>query len=155
MGVAALGLLALVLQQALPLEALSRVSERIVGGTLVAIGLLLVDVALDSGVARESALASVGLLDYLHRDAALVVFAGALLIVVWLRARFPKERTLIRWAYVVAGLATLQVAFGAVMAYVSLKPAIQVGHLTVASLLLGAETVLLLLGKTEPGSRMV
>jgi hypothetical protein len=38
------------------------------------------------------------------------------------------------------------------MAYVSLEPAAQVGHLTVASLLLGAETVLVLLGtpKTSP-----
>jgi heme A synthase len=66
----------------------------------------------------------------------------------WMRARFPRERILIRWAFVVAGLATLQVALGVAMAYVSLEPAIQVGHLTVASLLLGAETILLL-GKTE------
>src|SRR5438034_8059616 len=42
-----------------------------------------IDVAIDSGVARGSALASVGLLDQLHRDAALVVFAGSLLIVMW------------------------------------------------------------------------
>ncbi|PYS48010.1 MAG: hypothetical protein DMG13_26480 [Acidobacteria bacterium] len=103
------------------------------------------DVAIDSGVARASALASVGPLDHLHRDGALVVFAGSLLIVMWLWARLPKERILIRWAYAVAGLATLQVALGVVMAYVSLEPAPQVGHLTVASLLLGAETVLLLL----------
>jgi cytochrome c oxidase assembly protein subunit 15 len=108
-----------------------------------------IDLALDSGVARSSALASVGLLDRLHRDAALGVFAGSLLVVMWLSIRFPKERILIRWSYVVAGLATLQVAMGFVLAYVSLAPAAQVGHLTVASLLLGAETVLLLLGKTE------
>jgi hypothetical protein len=35
------------------------------------------------------------------------------------------------------------------MAYVSLTPVVQVGHLTVAALLLGAETVLLLLGNAE------
>jgi len=108
-----------------------------------------IDVAINSGVAPASALASVGLLDQLHRNAALVVFAGSLLIVMWPRARFPKEKTLMPWAYVVAGLATLQVALGVVMAYVSLGPAAQVGHLTVASLLLGAETVLLLLGKSD------
>ncbi len=107
-----------------------------------------IDVAIDSGVVRASALASVGLLDHLHRDTALVVFASSLLIVMWLRAKFPKERSLILWAYGVAGLATLQVALGVLMAYVSLEPAAQVAHLTVASLLLGAETVLLLLGKT-------
>ena len=108
-----------------------------------------IDAAIDSGVARTSALASVGLFDHLHRDAAFIVFAGALLIVLWVRGSFPGERTPIRWAYVVAGLATLQIALGAVMAYVSLAPAAQVGHLTVASLLLGAETVLFLLARSE------
>jgi cytochrome c oxidase assembly protein subunit 15 len=103
-----------------------------------------IDVAIKTGVARANALASVGLPDRLHRDAALIVLAGSVLIAMWMRARFPRERTLIRWAYVVAGLATLQVALGVGMAYVSLEPAFQVGHLTVASLLLGAETILLL-----------
>jgi heme a synthase len=94
-----------------------------------------VDVALDSGVARESALSSVGLLDHLHRDSALLVLAGSL---------FVAFKSRLRWAYVTAALAALQVVLGIVMAYVSLQPAAQVGHLTVASLLLGAETVLLL-----------
>lgn len=53
--------------------------------------------------------------------------------------------TLVRWSWVVLGLAVVQVAVGVVMAYVSLLPAAQVVHLTLASLLLGAETVLLLL----------
>jgi cytochrome c oxidase assembly protein subunit 15 len=104
-----------------------------------------VDIAMDSGVARGDALASVGLLDYLHRDAAVVVLAGSLLILWWVRSRFRQEHTLMRWAYVVVGLAALQIALGAVMAYVSLVPAAQVGHLTVSSLLLGAQTVLLLI----------
>jgi cytochrome c oxidase assembly protein subunit 15 len=106
-----------------------------------------IDLALDSGVGRESALASVGLLDHLHRDAALLVLAGSFLLVMWLRIGFPKERTLIRWATVVAGLTTLQVVVGIVMAYASLAPVAQVAHLTVASLLLGAESVMLLLGR--------
>jgi len=97
-----------------------------------------IDVGVAGGVARASALASVGLLDHLHRDAALAVLIGAVLLAIRLRTR---------WACIVAGLAALQVALGVVMAYVSLEPAAQVGHLTVASLLLGAETVLLLLGK--------
>jgi cytochrome c oxidase assembly protein subunit 15 len=114
-----------------------------------------VDIALDSGVARANALATVGQLDHLHRDAAFVVLAGSLLIVVWLWTRFRGERTLMRWALVVVGLAALQVALGAVMAYVSLEPAAQVGHLTVASLLLGAETVLLLLGTAKSSPEML
>jgi len=78
-----------------------------------------------------------------------VVFAGSVLVLMWLRARFTKEATLIRWGYVVVGLASIQVALGVAMAYVSLTPATEVGHLTVASLLLGAQTVLLLLAKTK------
>lgn len=108
-----------------------------------------IDVALNSGIVRKSALVSVGVLDHLHRDAAIVVFASSLMVVIWLRSSVPRERTLIRWAYVVAGLATLQVALGIVMAYVSLEPAAQIGHLTVACLLLGSESILLLLGKPE------
>jgi len=46
------------------------------------------------------------------------------------------------------GLAVGQVTLGVVMAYVSLLPAAQVLHLTVASLLLGAQTVLLLLASS-------
>lgn len=106
-----------------------------------------VDLALARGVPRASALGSVGWLDHLHRDVALLVFAGSIATAIWLRNRFPKEIALIRWGYVVAGLAALQVTLGVVMTYVSLAPAAQVAHLTVASLLLGAETVLLLLGK--------
>jgi cytochrome c oxidase assembly protein subunit 15 len=110
-----------------------------------------IDGAIDSGVARASALASVGLFDHLHRDAALVVFAGSLFTVIWLRTMLLTERTVMRWAYVVVALASLQIALGVAMAYISLEPAIQVGHLVVASLLLGAETVLLLLtGPTIP-----
>ena len=108
-----------------------------------------IDVAIGNGVARASALATAGLVDHLHRDLALVVFGGCLLTVMWLSIRFPRERALIRWAYVVAALATLQVALGVSMAYVSLEPAMQVGHLTVASLLLGAETILVLLARGE------
>lgn len=105
-----------------------------------------VDVALDAGVPRADAVALVGTLDHLHRAAALVVLAGSLLMVFRIRSVFRGEGTLVRWAFVVAGLATAQVALGVVMAYVSLLPAAQVGHLAIASLLLGAETVLLLLG---------
>jgi cytochrome c oxidase assembly protein subunit 15 len=108
-----------------------------------------VDVALENGTPRSSALGSVGLLDHLHRSAALLVFAGALFVLLFIKKSWPMERLKIRWAWVVAGLAAIQIAFGVAMAYVSLEPAIQVGHLTVASLLLGAESVLLWLGQPE------
>jgi len=105
-----------------------------------------IDRALTHGVPRVGALDSVGLLDHLHRDVALFVFAGAIATVMWLWSKFPRQSIQLRWAYIVAGLAGLQVTLGVVMAYLSLEPAAQVAHLTVASLLLGAETVLLLLG---------
>lgn len=103
-----------------------------------------IDSALDSGVARDLALGTIGRLDVLHRDLAFAVLLGAALLTLWLLAgRLPPR--ILRWAFAVLGLAILQVALGLVMAYGSLVPAAQVGHLTTASLLLGAETVLLLL----------
>jgi cytochrome c oxidase assembly protein subunit 15 len=98
-----------------------------------------IDDAIDHGVARDLALGTVGRLDDLHRDLAFVVVIGATLLVLRLLAR---RSTLISWGYVVLALAVLQIALGVFMAYSSLMPAAQVGHLTIASLLLGAETVL-------------
>jgi cytochrome c oxidase assembly protein subunit 15 len=102
-----------------------------------------VDAALDSGVARDLALGTVGRLDYLHRDLAFVVLAGTAGLSIWLLSRRSAPQ-LIRWSLIVLLLALLQVALGVFMAYASLLPAAQVAHLTIASLLLGAETVLLL-----------
>lgn len=103
-----------------------------------------VDAALDAGVARNAALATVGTLDFLHRDAAFLTLLGSILLCFWLVAK-GGSGLLIRWSWAVLGLAVVQVAVGVVMAYVSLLPGAQVVHLTLASLLLGAETVLLLL----------
>ena len=103
-----------------------------------------IDTALDAGVARDLALATVGRLDYLHRDLAFAVLAAATALSFWLLVKGapPRER---HWSFVVLSLAIVQVLLGVLMAYGSLVPAAQVGHLTTASLLLGAETVLLLL----------
>ena len=97
------------------------------------------ETALDAGVARDVALSTVGRLDYLHRDLAFGVVLGAALFTLWLLSR---RSPLVQWSLVVLTLAVLQIALGIVMAYGSLIPAAQVGHLTIASLLLGAETVL-------------
>jgi cytochrome c oxidase assembly protein subunit 15 len=105
-----------------------------------------VDTALDAGVARDAALATVGRLDFLHRDLAFAVLIGAALLTLWLVSRRSR---LIRWSFVVLALAIAQIAVGGVMAYVSLIPAAQVGHLTLASLLLGAETVLWLMSRRQ------
>jgi heme a synthase len=113
-----------------------------------------IDAALDADVPRAGALATVGWIDALHRNSALVVFGGALAVMLLLWWKRPGDRRLTPWANAVAGLATLQVALGVVMAYIFLVPAAQILHLTVASLLLGAETVLLLLAwKDSEGLR--
>ena len=103
-----------------------------------------IDAALDAGVARDLALGTVGRMDYLHRDLAFVVTAGAAALSLWLMSKRAAPNV-IRWSFVVLALAILQVGLGVLMAYGSLLPAAQIGHLTVASLLLGAETVVLLL----------
>jgi cytochrome c oxidase assembly protein subunit 15 len=103
-----------------------------------------IDAARDSGIARDLALGTVGRLDFLHRDLAFIVLVGAILLTLWLLLRTSP---LIYWSFVVLALAIAQVVVGAFMAYGSLLPAAQVGHLTLASLLLGAETVLWLMSR--------
>jgi heme A synthase len=51
---------------------------------------------------------------------------------------------------VLAAFVGVQVLLGASMAYLTLTPPAQVAHLTGSSLLLGAETVLLLLARWLP-----
>jgi heme a synthase len=102
-----------------------------------------VDQALDAGVARNLALSTVGFLDLTHREVSLAVF-GVALVVAW-SARRTGARVIARWALVTLGFTMLQIGLGVMMAYLSLAPPAQVLHLTVASLLLGAQTVVLLL----------
>jgi heme A synthase len=103
-----------------------------------------IDAARDSGIARDLALGTVGRLDYLHRDLAFVVLVGAVLLTLWL---WSRRSTLLGWSLVVLALALLQVGLGIFMAYGALLPAAQVGHLSLASLMLGAETVLWLMSR--------
>lgn len=105
-----------------------------------------VENALISGVPRDAALATVGRLDFLHRDLAGIVVIAITLLTLWMLSR---RSPLVPWAFAALGLALLQIVFGVVMAYISLAPAAQVGHLTIASLLLGAETVLWLLSRRQ------
>jgi heme A synthase len=46
-----------------------------------------------------------------------------------------------RWTHIVVGLAVAQTLLGAGLAYVALQPAPQVLHLSLASLLMGAQLV--------------
>ena len=102
-----------------------------------------IDEALDAGVTRELALGTVGQVDLLHRDLAFAVLAVSAVLVIWMSSR-RAPGAVMRWGYASLALGVVQVVFGVVMAYVSLAPAAQVAHLTIASLLLGAQTVWLL-----------
>jgi heme a synthase len=108
-----------------------------------------VDDALDAGVARAQALATVGLFDSVHRTSALAVMSLALvaLLVVW--SKHPHDTRIARWTYAVVALAAMQIVLGVVLAYVALTPPFQVLHLTVASLLMGAQMVQLLVAWWE------
>ena len=105
-----------------------------------------IDTVLDSGVSRDVAGGYGGWLDTVHRDLALVVLIGATLLALWmLSTRSP----LVRWSFIILALAVGQIALGVLMAYVSVIPAAQVGHLSLASLLLGAETVMWLSSRRQ------
>lgn len=109
-----------------------------------------IDAALDRDVPRAAALATVGAVDFWHRDLALVVLA-ATLGVVWLTwAGHRQERLLLQTAGLMAALVVGQLLLGISMAYVRLTPAAQVLHLTASSLLLGAQTLLFLLARWLP-----
>ena len=109
-----------------------------------------IDHALDAGIARADALGSVGRVDMWHREAALLVMAATAWVLWLVWARHRRELTLVRTTVVLGACVGLQVLLGASMAYVALTPAAQVAHLTASSLLLGAETVLLLLARWLP-----
>jgi cytochrome c oxidase assembly protein subunit 15 len=104
-----------------------------------------VDHALDAGTSRAEALSTVGWLDYLHRDSALAVLGLALVLMLMVWANLARTRAIERSSYAVVALAGAQVLLGGVMAYIALAPVAQILHLTLAALLLGAETVTMLL----------
>jgi cytochrome c oxidase assembly protein subunit 15 len=111
-----------------------------------------IDEALTRGVARTDALATVGELDLWHREAALLVMAGTAGVVwlVWKQHR--RAKALVGATSVLAALTAVQIAVGLTMAYDALTPPAQVAHLIGSSLLLGAETVVLLLARWLPQS---
>ncbi len=128
----------------------SLVVASLIGLTLIQAGLGTqvrgaVDHALDSGIARELAVGTVGRLDYLHRDLAFVLLMASTLLTLWL---LSKRSSHVSWSFVVLALAIAQIGVGLYMAYGYLLPAAQVAHLTLSSLLLGAETVLWLKSRT-------
>ncbi len=125
----------------------------------VVIGLTLAQVAIgtqvrgriDDAVAREvprsTALSSVGAIDFWHRNSALLVLGGTLLLTLIARRTRHADLPLQKIAGASALLALTQIGVGVVLAYADLPPPAQVAHLALASLLLGALTLLFLLAR--------
>lgn len=109
-----------------------------------------IDEALASGSPRSSALATVGQYDRWHRDGSLVVLGLVLIVVLQVWSQHPNQSPLARAAYAMVALVGVQLALGLGLAYVGLTPGVQIAHLTAASLLLGAETVMFLLARWLP-----
>jgi cytochrome c oxidase assembly protein subunit 15 len=109
-----------------------------------------VDEAMDGGILRSDALATVGTYDRWHRDVSLMVLGLVLVVLLQIWSRREQHPALVGSTYVMVGLVAAQLGLGLSLAYVGLTPPAQIAHLTVASLLLGAQTVILLLARWLP-----
>lgn len=120
---------------------------QVVLGTQVREG---VDEAMDLGIARVDALATVGAIDMWHREAAWFVIAATAILAGLVWTRHENEVALTRTTWIVMALVALQLLLGVAMAYIAVTPVAQIAHLTGSSLLLGAETVVFLLARWLP-----
>lgn len=109
-----------------------------------------VDEAMDAGTHRADALATVGAFDRWHRDVSLVVFGLVLVILLQIWNQREQHPALVRTAYAMVGLVGVQLGLGLSLAYLGLTPPAQIAHLTAASLLLGAQTLMFLLARWLP-----
>lgn len=109
-----------------------------------------IDRIVRSGAAsRDAALGLVGWADMVHREVSLLVLAAAIAlgVHVWRRRR---ERSLRLPAAAVIVLSGTQIAVGVILAYLALPPAAQVAHVSLSSLLIGAQTLVALLALRLP-----
>jgi heme a synthase len=111
-----------------------------------------VDVAAALGVERSRILKTMGGFDDVHRGVAVCVFAVAVWL--WSRARGTRSpRAVLHAATAVVILAAAQIGAGLLLAQLALPRPVQVAHLSIASLLLGAEMLLALLMRRLPATR--
>jgi cytochrome c oxidase assembly protein subunit 15 len=140
-----------------PPRARSRVSDLALGTaglTLVQIGLgTRVRSTLDTIGANPAAIARgewidhVGAVDHVHRAFAMGVLLAALLLAIHARRMFGVRRVVRAWCDGVAALALAQVLVGVGLAYRALPPVLQVLHVTIASLMLGALVVVAMVAR--------
>ncbi|MGF1511571.1 MAG: heme A synthase [Myxococcota bacterium] len=131
--------------------------------TLLAIGLVLVQAALgawvrgevqalaEAGVPREMWGGELGIVHGIHRNYAILLTAGLLLLVWAVGVLDAEDSWLRRTCRAVLGLVAVQVGAGVGLSDYGFPRALQVVHLWCAALLLGALTVLaLLLYRLDP-----
>jgi cytochrome c oxidase assembly protein subunit 15 len=111
-----------------------------------------VDDALGHGVPRAETLATVGTFDAVHRDLAALVTLGVIGVWLWVWSRHGRDRGLVRAASAAMALVSAQIVAGMTLTGLALPPAVQVAHLTLASLLLGALTMVVLLAWRPAGA---
>jgi cytochrome c oxidase assembly protein subunit 15 len=96
-----------------------------------------------AGVARSEWLPLGWWPDLAHRQLAVVVL-GVCMYLLWATARVvPHHVGARRWAMYILALTVVQIAGGLGLAYAAVPPSLQVVHLAVASLLVGAVSVYL------------
>jgi cytochrome c oxidase assembly protein subunit 15 len=122
-------------------------------GTLVRGGME-VAVDADPDLPRSAWLAAVASQDQVHRGMAVLVVLAVAALMLQIRTRFAEDRPLVLWATLAAILAAGQIAIGVILARMGLPPAAQVLHLSVASLLLGALVMVVLLAGRGPESQV-
>ncbi|MEO1335223.1 MAG: COX15/CtaA family protein, partial [Myxococcota bacterium] len=124
----------------------------------VAIGALVrgqVQLLAEAGVARVDWIGQLGLIDVVHRNTA-VLTTAAVIGVTWLAHRWvPTDRWLKGASSLAAALVVFQVVAGLALAYADFPRVMQVAHLWLASLLLGALTVVAMLAyRIDPRLKM-
>lgn len=99
---------------------------------------------------RDQALAAVGRVDGTHRDTAALVALAVIGLWAWTWQRHGPGSGVLRAATLAGACVVLKVVAGMALTGLGLPPPVQVTHLTVASLLLGALTWLALLAWRIP-----
>lgn len=101
-------------------------------------------------LARADWIDEVGAIDMIHRSYSWLILFGVLYIAYFTYRHLRQNHTLISLARVEFGMVVLQIAAGIGLAYGGLPPALQVIHLIIGSLLVGALTLSFLLANRLP-----
>lgn len=96
---------------------------------------------------RSVWVSQVGLNFNLHRDLAIAVLAGCVVLYLIIRNKYNLNGIQFRYISVVLILAVLQIIVGLVLSYLGLPPVAQALHIVLATLFFGAQFYLLLLLK--------